>query len=101
MQILQAQQEAKEEEKRLKQLIREKGAENVQIAKYAALPDEKLSEKIRLIKDRLSHTPSISTDRGPVVGGPDTAIMTRRSNFSQTNNAPKKMTSLKFMVDNQ
>ena len=27
--------------------------------------------------------------------------MTRRSNFSQTNNAPKKMTSLKFMVENQ
>ena len=42
MQQLQAQQEAKEEEKRLKQLIKKSGAENVQIAKYAALPDEKL-----------------------------------------------------------
>ena len=99
MQQLQAQQEAKEEEKRLKQLIRKSGAENVQIAKYAALPDEKLSEKIRLIKDRISHTPSISTDRA-TGGVADTAIMTRRSNFSQIN-APKKMTSLKFMVDNQ
>ena len=102
MQQMKALQEAKEEEKRLKQLIEKSGAENVQIAKYAPLPDEKLSEKIKLIKDRLSHTPSISTDCGPGVGGAaDTAIMTRRSNFSQTNNAPKKMTSLKFMVENQ
>ena len=38
----------------MKKLIKESGAENVQLAKYAALPDDKLTEKIRMIHGRLS-----------------------------------------------
>ena len=64
---MQAEKEAKEEELRLKQLIKKSGAENVQIAKYAPLPDDKLSEKIRMITNRVSHTPG--PDRDSAFGG--------------------------------